>query len=60
MAPAAYVAEDGLFGTNGRISLWSCSRWTTSLGKCWGVRSGVDGEGSILKEEWEGEGTGGL
>jgi hypothetical protein len=46
MAPAAYVAEDGLIGINGRRVPWS---WEGSMPQCkempgQGVRSGLVGQ----------------
>jgi len=41
MAPAAYVAEDGLLGTKERRSPWSCQGWTPSIGECQGREAGM-------------------
>jgi len=36
MAPAAYVTQGGIVGTNGRRSPWIWQGWTLSVGECQG------------------------
>ena len=42
MAPATYVAEDGLLGINGQRGLWS---YEGSMPQCWGMQCGEVGVG---------------
>ena len=50
MAPAAYAAEDGLLGINGKRGPWSCEARCPSVGECQSREVGVGGWESTLIE----------
>jgi hypothetical protein len=54
MAPAAYVAEDGLVGHHGRRGPWSCEGLMPIVGECQDQEAGVGG----LVSKGSGERTG--